>query len=177
MTYETKQLSHDMRQIREGSASFETRARLEHHLLMVLQEKGTEAVSELLRSLEGYGFERAHDVESPNWTRHASVESGPRRVVVDTCLDPHSASVNVTVEDRSSPPPEQDPRHRAFYEIWESLLGTPDAEVRKLDRKRKAVFLVALLELQRLDDEFLQFGEDLAVLVAEAFLTKNGGAD
>ncbi|MDH3456794.1 MAG: DMP19 family protein [Gemmatimonadota bacterium] len=242
MTYSPEEASHDLKLIADNTASFETRARLEHHLLTLLREKGNEAVATFLYSLPEHDFKSVDDSISELETQFVTTGSSPRHFVVTTFRSPHLASVNVTIEDESSAPPEPDPRHRAFYEVWESLLGIPDSEVSRLDPERKAVFLVGLLEaevmnggigqylsntdgahledtvrclleigaekacailmeaaklgmgsesygaawasksrdFERLDDQFMESGEDLAGLTAEVFIdrsTRSRGSD
>jgi hypothetical protein len=71
-----------------------------------------------------------------------------RRLVITTYLGPDLASVNIGIEADSGVAPEPDPRHRAFYEIWEGMLGLGDSEVEALDGRRRAVFYVGLLEAE-----------------------------
>jgi hypothetical protein len=235
MTYGPKEVSSDLAQIRDRTAGFETRARLEHHLLMLLQNEGTAAVSSLLLSLPDHRFRRVDDGTSVPDARHVSEEPGSPPVSVATNLGLHSAFVHVNAEEEPNDRREPDPRHRAFYDIWESMTGVSDSAAAKLDPKRKAVFLVGLLEAEvgngglgqylantegahledtmrclarigaershalldaaaklaagaqsylaawdarprdfdRLDDEFLESGEDLAGMTADVFLAGN----
>jgi hypothetical protein len=232
MTYGPDELSSDMTQIRKKAASFEVRARLEHFLLTVLKEHGNDAVADLLQSLPGHHFRRQDDGASEQDASYLSSGHDAADILVATFLSPDLASVNVTTADSPSDQSEPDPRHRAFYDVWENLLGISDSAVAQLDPKGKAVFLVGLLEaevmngglgqyltntdgvyleetiqclasigaertrgivveagrlgaeaesyvaaweskseeFQRLDEEFLESGEDLAGLTADAFL-------
>lgn len=230
--YGPEEVSRDLTQILEGAADFKVRAELETHLLGVLRENGHGALAGLLQSLPGHRFVSLDkDTASPA-TRLVSSGPGTSHLVVDAYIDSHSASVNVTLEELDGVTPQPDPRHRAFYDIWERLLGVSDLLVDQLSPSQKAVYLVALLEAdvmngglgqyltntgglhlevtlecldrigarktreilnraaalgarygswdeawerrtadyERLDEEFMRAGEDLAGLTADAFL-------
>ena len=148
MTYGADDVSGDLTRILEGTASFDERARLEHHLLTLLRADGSDAVAALLHALPAHDFRSADDDLTEYEARFVTTEPGSRHLVVATYLAPEIVWVNVTVEDASIEPAEPDPRHQAFYEMWESLLGMSDSEVASLDPTRKAVFLIALLEAE-----------------------------
>jgi hypothetical protein len=237
MTYGPEEASLDLTSVGDGSVSFEARARLEHFLLSTLRERGDEAVAALLRSLPGHNFKQLGGGVAEHQVRYLSAVPGTPGILVATFSGPISASVNVTSGDELKEPPTPDPRHQAFYEMWESMLGPPDADVAQLDPTRRAVLLVGLLEaevmngglgqylantngvhledtvqclasigaertraivveagklgkeagsfsaawesraqdLERLDDEFLASGEDLAGLTVDAFFEGSAG--
>jgi hypothetical protein len=237
MTYGADDVSDDLTRVLEGTASFDERARLEHHLLTLLRADGGDAVAALLHSLPAHDFRSVDDDLTEYEARFVTAGPGPRHLVVATYLAPEVMWVNVTVEDTSVEPAEPDPRHQAFYDMWESLLGVSDSEVAKLDPVRKAVYLMARLEaevmngglgqyltntdgvlledtvrclgaigarrtrailleaaalgaeaasyvaawesrskdFERLDGQFMDSGEDLAILTAEAFLSGGRG--
>jgi len=60
-------------------------------------------------------------------------------------------------EGKKADPPAPDPRHEAFYELWEAMIGLPEAEVLELDGTRRAVYLVALLEAELNNGGFGQY--------------------
>ncbi len=148
MTYGVDDVSRDLTRMLEGTASFDERARLEHHLLALLRADGSEAVAALLDSLPAHDFRSVDDDLSEYEARFVTAGPGPRHLVVATYLATEIQWVNVTVEDSSIEQPEPDPRHQAFYDVWESLLGISDSDVAGLDPTRKAVFLMALLEAE-----------------------------
>lgn len=148
MRYSPEEVSRDLTLVGEGSASFEVRARLENHLLSLLREQGHEALATFLCSLPGHTFRSVGESGSAPEARFVSAGSGPVCIVVTAYLGPHSASVNVVAEEESTEPLAPDPRHQAFYAIWEKLLGIQDSAVAKLEPERNAVFLVALLEAE-----------------------------
>jgi hypothetical protein len=148
MTYGANEVQRDLALVREGAASFEVRARLEQHLLEQLRTLGTKGVAELLLSLPDYNFSPGADATTGSDASYVSGdESGPH-LVIAMHASPDLVWVNVTVEELSSSREEQDPRHRAFYALWEDMLGLPDAKVAELDPARKAVFLIGLLEAE-----------------------------
>lgn len=148
MTYSPDNASAALTSIARGTISFESRAQLEHHLLSLLVKRGEEGVSTFLRSVPGYDF-ATDDIGSAG-PESRLVAAGPdgQCLVVTTVPGPHSVSVNVGVEDDPRDGAEPDPRHRAFYEVWESMLGLSDSEVETLGESRKAVFFVGLLEAE-----------------------------
>ncbi len=99
----------------------------------------------LLRSLPDHTFKRLDDGASAQDASYLSVGSDSPDILVATSLGPHLASVNVAI---AVDPPDPYPHHRAFYEVWESLLGISDSAVTQLDSKRRAVFLIGLLEAE-----------------------------
>jgi hypothetical protein len=137
-----------LKSIAGGTASFESRAKLEHHLLRLLRRRGTQGVSAFLRSLPEFEFTSQDTADVSRAARFVANGPNARRLIVTTFLEPHSASVNIGVEDDSKVAVEPDPRHRAFYETWESMLGLGDSEVHGLDARRRAVFYVGLLEAE-----------------------------
>lgn len=148
MAYSRANAASALSLIAGGTVAFEARAQLEHHLLTLLRRRGTKGVSAFLGSLPGHHFQQS-DGLVPGETRF--VEAGrdaTRRLVVTTFIGPHSASVNVIVEREPAAATERDPRHKAFYEIWESMVGLADSEVESLDATRRAVFYVGLLEAE-----------------------------
>jgi hypothetical protein len=155
MTYGPDEASDTLNAIARGTVSFEGRARLEHHLLDLLRGGGTVSVSAFLGSLPG------HDVtaESTGSEDGRLIVRGrdSRRLVITMYLGPDLASVNIGIEADSGVAPEPDPRHRAFYEIWEGMLGLGDSEVEALDGRRRAVFYVGLLEAEVMNGGFGQY--------------------
>jgi len=132
--------------VAEGAASFESRAGLEHHLLTLLREEGVEAVAALLSTLSGCSVTRSEDVG--DGSARFAIHGLEAPLVITTHLTSASASVNVVAENPDAARVDPDPRHQAFYSIWESLLGLADSEVGGLDSNHRTVFLVALLEAE-----------------------------
>lgn len=147
MEYGPEHASDALNSIARGTASFETRAQLEQHLLSVLRRRGIDGVSAFLKSLPGYDFTTEGAVSGDEEGRFAALGPDARRLIVTTFRRPHLASVNVEVEDESAST-QPDPRHRAFYDIWEGMVGLGVSHVRSLDPPRQAVFYVALLEAE-----------------------------
>ena len=56
MAYGPEEASRDLTLVGEESASFEVRARLEHHLLSLLREQGCAGVAAFLQSLPEHHF-------------------------------------------------------------------------------------------------------------------------
>ena len=144
MSYGNTEVQQALRSISEGTASFDTRAYLEHYLLALLRDHGTAGVAGLLDSLPGCNHASSGDNDNVRF----AVRGFGAPLVITTCLSADFASVNVVLEDSAGVRVEPDPRHHAFYDIWESLLGLPDSEVKRLDPRRLTVFLVALLEAE-----------------------------
>lgn len=145
MSYDTEAASRDLKRVEDGVASFESRARLERFLLMRLERYGEEALGELLGGLPAHHFRVESVEESGSPTRFVS--AGPTTefvLVVEAHLGEHLASINVVVESLAEEAAEEDPRHRAFYEVWESIPAEiADSELARLDTARRAVFFIA----------------------------------
>jgi hypothetical protein len=168
--YGPAEVSRDLTRIREGVADFKERAELETHLLGVLQENGPGALAGLLQSLPGHRFVLQEEGTAPSATRLMSTGHGTRNLVVDAYLGPHSASVNVSLEEREGVTQQPVPGHRAFYDIWEDLLGVSDLMVDQLSPSRKAVYLVALLEAEVMNGGLGQYLSNTAGLRLEETL-------
>ncbi len=155
-SYGPMELARDLARIRDGTASFEDRARLEHFLLRHLQEGGNDGVASLLTSLDEFGFSLTEASDSDD-RLYSSSASGGAYLFVTTHLGANLASVNVAVQAESGPTPQPDPRHRAFYAIWESLLGASPSRLAGLDSTRRTVYLIALLEAEVMNGGFGQY--------------------
>lgn len=133
------------RSILDGTASFESRAALESELLQIVRSQGVPGVANFLATVSGLEFEpEPTDVEGEHrWI--ATALSANLRVTIFASAS--SLSVNVEAVSRESAP-SADPRHSAFYRIWESLLGTSVGDVSELDQVDRAVYLVGLLEAE-----------------------------
>jgi hypothetical protein len=168
--YGPAEIARDMMQILEGSADFKVRAELENHLLGVLRENGPGALAELLQSLPGHKFELLDEGSVPSTIRLKSPGPGTGHIVVDACSGPHSVSVNVTVEDEEVITPQPDPRHKAFYDIWERLLGASNSRVDQLVPSQKAVYVIGLLEAEVMNGGLGQYLTNTAGLHLEETL-------
>ncbi len=78
--------------------------------------------------------------------------------------------VNVTLEDDSPPESALDPRHGAFYAIWDAVFDTEPSRLAATAESYVAAWDDRAEEYSQLDTEFLDSGEDLALLTADGFL-------
>ena len=153
-----------LRLIAEGRADFQTRADLEHGLLVELNAGGADAVGRFLASLstDGFDFERV-DLEHGRSRFECPLPGGDDLLLVEVHRDEDVRSVNVMVESVSPVSPvspefdEQDERHVKFYRMWEEMLGLEDAEAARLDGPHRAVYLVAVLESEVMNGGFGQY--------------------
>ncbi len=155
-SYGPVESARDLARIRDGTASFEDRARLEHFLLRHLQEGGNDSVASLLIDLDELGFSPAEVPDSADRLYTSSPADGVS-LLVATHLSAELASVNVTVQAERAPALQVDPRHQEFYAIWESLLGATPSQVAELDSARRTVYLIALLEAEVMNGGFGQY--------------------
>ena len=77
--------------------------------------------------------------------------------MIDTFMEDDLAFVNVVVEAPATPPVEADPKHTAFYTVWESFLETEPPAPDHADEGERAVFLVGLLESEVMNGGFGQY--------------------
>lgn len=148
MTDSPEAIARTLASIARGNVSFEDRASLEHHLLAVLNQEGVEGVAVLLASLAGHAFGEGVPGRTPGEVSFHSPQSGFPQLVIDTFLTPAVASVNVSVRMEETVAPEPDPRHTAFYAMWEGLQSGPEPSPAALEPWPRAVFLVGLLEAE-----------------------------
>ena len=128
--------------IREGHATFQVRAALEHHLGTLLRDEGHAALKATLLALPGLQFVQEPTGDGRTFL-YVSEEPDRPPLVVTAYRGEHSSSLNVATERPARRVPD-DPKHQRFYRIWESLTGVVDVE--ELDPASRAVFLIASLE-------------------------------
>ena len=146
MKFDPENVAEALSLMARGTASFQLRASFEQYLLDLLKKGGHEGVGAFLGSLPDWGFVRDDVGSSTNESRFRAMATAG--LVVETFLTRGVASVNVLVEaDLPSPGP-PDPRHQAFYEVWEGFFRGPETPVDELPPWPKAVFLVGLLEAE-----------------------------
>ena len=140
-----------------AAATFDERAALEFFLLDILQTQGSEGVGDLLRGFpDGSLGAVATSVAGSNVRFTITRDESPG-LLIDTFADSDMATVNVEVE---APPPstaEIDPRHAAFYAVWESFVQSEPPPRGHANEGERAVFLVGLLEAEVMNGGFGQY--------------------
>ena len=146
-----------MNAIWSGTASLDEQAALDFFLLDLLQKEGSGGVGDLLRSFPDGSLGTIVRSSSGADTRFTiSRDEGPP-LLIDTFMEDDLAFVNVVVEAPATPPVEADPKHTAFYTVWESFLETEPPAPDHADEGERAVFLVGLLESEVMNGGFGQY--------------------
>ena len=143
--YTAEDFLRDLNKLWDESASGDEEAALDFFLLNVLRLEGSDGVTKLLQEFPPERLGTMTVSRSGTEVIHTVERDGMRPLSIAVFADPDMAWVNIIVE---SPPRSQehdDPRHAAFYTIWERLIGeaTDPSSDNTNDR---AVFLMALLE-------------------------------
>jgi len=222
----------DLLSVWEATASGDDKTSLDFFLLAILQGEGPKGVAALIRSFDQSSLGEVKISASETEVVIRLTPPGLDPLVVTAFADGDDAWVDVRTESHAAPAAVEDPRHAAFYSIWERLLESEAGGAESRSVEENAVYLMALLESQvmnggigqyltnteglhlqetfecleqigattmhallttavelasglgsyvdawdekseiysRLDAEFLESGEDLAALTADAFL-------
>ena len=140
-----------------GTASLDEQAALDFFLLDLLQKEGSEGVGDLLRTFPDESLGTIVTSSSGADVRFTITRDEGPPLLIDTSVQDDLAFVNVAVEAPASPPVEADPKHTAFYTVWESFLGTEPPAPDHADEGERAVFLVGLLEAEVMNGGFGQY--------------------
>ena len=154
MSYGPKHCLHDLNKVWDGTASEDEQASLDFYLLDVVQAKGSRGIIKLLRGFtpESLGIMTVSESGAELLCTVLRDDSPP--LLIATCADPDMAWVNVEVERTATPITDDDPRHVAFYTMWEGFL---ENDANKDDVREQAVFLIGLLEAQVMNGGFAQY--------------------
>jgi len=146
-----------LNRIWSAAASFDERAALEFFLLHILQKQGSDGVHDLLRGFPDGGLGAvATSVTGSNVRFTITRDEGPP-LLIDTFADSDMAMVNVEVEAPAPSCTEIDPRHTAFYSVWEGFLQSGPPPPGHANEGERAVFLVGLLEAEVMNGGFGQY--------------------
>ena len=136
----------DLNKLWDGTASGDDETSVDFFLLDLLRTAGSQGVTDLLRGFPPEDFGTITVSGSGSEVLHTVSREDRPPLSVATCADPDMRWVNVTVESVATSPVLEDPRHQAFYTIWESFIEDGSSEAREYDTGERAVFLIALLE-------------------------------
>ena len=146
MSYGPEDCLHDLKRVWEGTASEAEQADLDFFLLELIQRLGSQGVTEMLRAFPSDHFGTMTVSESGAEVLHTVVRDDRRPLTISTFVDSDMAWVNVLVESAPTTSAEDDPRHAAFYSVWEKLIQDGVSSPKESETADRAVFLVGLLE-------------------------------
>jgi hypothetical protein len=131
----------------DGTASEDEQASLDFYLLDVRRAEGSRGIIKLLR---GFPPERLGSItvsESGAEVLCTVLRDDSPPLLISTCADPDPDMgwVMVAVEPTATSFTADDPRHVAFYTMWEGFL---ENDANKDDVREQAVFLIGLLEME-----------------------------
>lgn len=157
MTYGIDDCFLDLVKIWDGNASEDDEATLNFFLLSTIGDKGTRGMVALFQSLDQTNLGEIGITESGDDVVITITRSGSQSMVVRAGDDDLSPWVDVQVESDASTIVDEDPRHIAFYTIWERFVGGELSYPEKGSDKENAVYLTATLESQIMNGGFGQY--------------------
>jgi hypothetical protein len=157
MNYTSQDCIRDLEVVWLGTASADQQASLDFFILDLLRSTGSAGLAEILLGEAGAGLGSLVTSGTDMETLFTISNEGRAPLSIMTCADPDMLSVHVFMDSPVSSPADANPRHAAFYGIWERLIKTGDAEAACSDERERAVFLIALLESEVMNGGFGQY--------------------
>jgi hypothetical protein len=154
VSYGPENCLNDLNRFWDETASEDEQASLEFYLLDVVHAEGTPGVTRLLQGFPSARLGTITVSESAGSVLHTVSREGRLPLLIATCDEPDMAWVNVAVESAPRSEEWDNPRHEAFYTIWEKFLGD-DPE--KENIPERSVFLIGLLESEVMNGGFGQY--------------------
>ena len=143
--YNAEDFLRDLNKLWDGSASEDVEASLDFFLLDALRLEGSQGVTNMLLQFSPERLGTMTVSKSGTEVIHRVVREGMPELSIAAFADLDTAWVNIIVESPPRSHEHDDPRHAAFYAIWERLIGEA-SDPKKDDTNDRAVFLMALLE-------------------------------
>lgn len=157
MEYGVHDCLRDLMRIRDSTASDDDETALNFFLLSIIQDKGAEGVAALIHSLDQTHLGEVEITENGSELVINITRRGFKPLVVKAGDDDISPWVDVRIESDAKSIAFEDPRHIAFYSIWEKFVygGISSAEIGS--GKENVVYLIATLESQVMNGGFGQY--------------------
>ena len=148
MSYGPDDSLRDLLRIWGATASGDDQTSLDFFLLAILQDEGPKGVAALIRGFDQSSLGKIEITETETEVAIRLTRSGLDPLVVTAFADGDLAWVDVRTESRAAPAAVEDPRHAAFYSIWERLQESEADGAESRSVEENAVYLMALLESQ-----------------------------
>ena len=157
MEYGVKDCLSDLMRIWDSTASDDDETSLNFFLLSVIQDKGSKGLVALIQSLDKTQLGEVEITESGAEVVIKITRPGFDPLVVKAGDDDTSPWIDVRIESDAMPIAYEDPRHAAFYSIWERFVYGELGFTESGHSAENAVYLVATLESQVMNGGFGQY--------------------
>ena len=157
MEYGVHDCLRDLMRVRDSTASDDDETSLSFFLLSIMRDKGAQGVVALIQSLDQTQLGEVETTENGAEVVIKITRPGFEPLVVKAGDDDISPWVDVRIESDAIPIACEDPRHAAFYSIWEKFVSGELSSTEIGSDKENAVYLMATLESQVMNGGFGQY--------------------
>jgi hypothetical protein len=141
----------------DSIASDDDETSLTFFLLSIIRDKGSKGVVTLIQGLDQTHLGEVEVTENGAEVIIKITRPGFKPLVVKAGDDDISPWVDVRIESDAIPIASEDPRHAAFYSIWERFVHGELSYTEIGTGKENAVYLMATLESQVMNGGFGQY--------------------
>jgi hypothetical protein len=157
MEYGVPDCLRDLMRIWDSTASDDDETSLNFFLLSIIRDKRAKGVLALIQSLDQSRLGEVEITENGAEVVIKMSRPGFDPLIVRAGDDDISPWVDVRIESDAIPIAFDDPRHAAFYSIWERFVCGELSSIEIGSGKENAVYLIATLESQVMNGGFGQY--------------------
>lgn len=157
MEYGVQDCLRDLIRIWDSIGSDDDETSLTFFLLSIIRDKGSKGVVSLIQGLDQTQLGEVEVTENGAEVIIKITRPGFKPLVVKAGDDDISPWVDVRIESDAIPIASEDPRHAAFYFIWERFVHGELSYTEIGTGKENAVYLMATLESQVMNGGFGQY--------------------
>ncbi len=157
MEYGVHDCLRDLMRIWDSTASDDDETSLSFFLLSIIRDKGAKGVVALIQGLDQTKLGEVEITENGAEVVIKITRPGFEPLVVKAGDDDISPWVDVRIESDAIPIAFEDPRHAAFYSIWERFVYGELSSTEIGSGKENAVYLMATMESQVMNGGFGQY--------------------
>lgn len=157
MEYGVHDCLRDLMRIWDSTASDDDETSLSFFLLSIIRDKGAKGVVALIQGLDQTQLGEVEIIEAGAEVSIKITRPGFEPLIVKAGDDDNSPWVDVRIESDAIPIAFEDPRHTAFYSIWERFVYSELSSSETGSVKENAVYLMATLESQVMNGGFGQY--------------------
>lgn len=157
MEYGEQECLRDLVGIRDSTASVDAETALTFYLLPVLRDKGVRGLVALIQSLDQARLGTIEVAESGAEVTLRIIEPGSETLIIRAGEGAPCPWIEIRIESRLDAIAAEDPRHEAFYSIWDRFVRGEIQFAENEPGKENFVYLIATLESQIMNGGFGQY--------------------
>lgn len=157
MEYGKQECLRDLIGIRDSTAAEDAETDLTFYLLPILQDGGVKGLIALIRSLDQARLGTVEIAESGAGVTLRIIDPGSETLIIRAGEDDLSPWVEIRIESQLDAIAAEDPRHGAFYSIWDRFVHGEIQFAENESGKEYFVYLIATLESQIMNGGFGQY--------------------